>query len=252
MAKLALSAVLAAITAVVALAAGSLSFAAQADVHIVSVDCNGDPEEVVVENAGDIAQDLGGWELWSDPVDEQVFDLASLGSLQPGATVFIRSGPAATGVFTWSEEFIFRDDDPTDFARLVDPDGTAVDEVACGEETIEASPTATPEPSPEPSPAANNVPNGGGPPPDGGSIVSAATVGIGALVAAIGALVVMLSRIGMRLRGESGTDAGIGASSGARPRAGTRSGERLRSQTWGRVLLGLATIALLLFLIRRS
>src|SRR3972149_940832 len=131
----------------------SLSSAQAPDIRIAELKCNGDPELVAIENAGDAAQQLAGWKLKSDPASE-VFDLSVLGGLQSGVSIFIQAGPAATGVFKWGTEFVFRDDDPTDYVRIVDSNGATVDQVNCGGATPAApSPTATP---------ANGVPNGGG------------------------------------------------------------------------------------------
>src|SRR3990170_5212213 len=131
----------------------SLSSAQAPDVRIAELKCNGDPELVRIENRGDVAQQLAGWKLQSDPASE-VFDLSVLGGLQPGASVLIQAGPSASGVFKWGTAFVFRDDDPTDYVRIVDNTGATVDQVNCGGEIpSEPSPTVTPP---------NGVPNGGG------------------------------------------------------------------------------------------
>jgi hypothetical protein len=97
-----------------------------------------------------------------------VFDLAVLGGLARGVAVSIQSGPSAGGVFTWSPESIFRDDDPTDYARIVDDMGSVVHQVNCGGGVApEPSPTASSEPSP-----VADVPNGGGAPPELDSVIS--------------------------------------------------------------------------------
>lgn len=125
----------------------SLARAQEPDVQIIQLDCNSEPELVVIQNLGDEAQSLSGWKLESDPPEEEVFDL--FGSLQPDGKTSIALG----------QQFVFRDDDPTDYARIVDDTGTAVHQVNCG-----PAPTPTPEPSPTASPP-TDVPNGGGPPP---------------------------------------------------------------------------------------
>src|SRR3990170_772947 len=133
----------------------SLSSAQAPDIRIAELKCNGDPELVAIENAGDAAQQLAGWKLQSDPASE-VFDLSVLGGLQSGVSIFIQAGPAATGVFKWGTQFVFRDDDPTDYVRIVDNNGATVDQVNCGGPTPAApSPTANP---------ANGVRGGGGSP----------------------------------------------------------------------------------------
>ena len=168
----------------VPLALVSLSFAGDqaADVKIAQLECSGDPELVGVENAGDTAQDLNGWALQSDPPGTESFDLSAVGGLQPGASVFIQAGPFASGVFTWGAEFVFRDDDPTDYVRIVDDEGAVVDEVRC------AAPEPTPTPAPVATPA-GDVPNGGGlPPVPAGTLVSGLTVFAGSMMAALGAV----------------------------------------------------------------
>jgi len=177
-----------------ALAAVSIARAQGPNVQIVQLECTGDPELVVIENLGDAPQALAGWQLQSDPPDSEVFDLTVLGGLQPGASVFIRSGPAASGVFNWGLEFVFRDDDPTDYVRLVDDTGAVVHQVNCAGATPEPSPT----PSPEPSPVAD-VPNGGGPPPvSGGDMAPLMMVLLGASVAAAGLGAIALPRLRLR------------------------------------------------------
>src|SRR3989337_293880 len=107
-----------AVGALLAVACGigfaSLSSAQAPDVRIAELKCNGDPELVAIENRGDVAQQLAGWKLQSDPASE-VFDLSVLGGLQPGASIFIQAGPSATGVFKWGTAFVFRDDDASDY-----------------------------------------------------------------------------------------------------------------------------------------
>src|SRR3990170_3669603 len=124
----------------------SLSSAQAPDIRIAELKCNGDPELVAIENAGDAAQQLAGWKLQSDPASE-VFDLSVLGGLQAGASIFIQAGPAATGVFKWGTSFVLRDDDTTDYVRIVDNNGATVDQVNCGGATPAAPlPTAPPLP----------------------------------------------------------------------------------------------------------
>jgi hypothetical protein len=137
-------------------------------VQIAELECNGRPELVLIKNFGTAEQSLIGWQLQSDPSGSEVFDLAVLGGLAPGVTISIQSGPSAAGVFKWSLESVFRDDDPTDYARIVDDTGAVVHQVNCaGGVASEPSPT----PSPEPSSIAN-VPNGGGAPPVPGAVTS--------------------------------------------------------------------------------
>jgi hypothetical protein len=151
--------------AVAALAVHGTAAAAQADVSIANLDCAGDPEVVEITNRGTDDQDLSGWQLVSDPAASETFDLTPIGSLPAGGSLFVESGPNATAAATWSTDFIFREGDPTDFARLLDSEGNVVDEAACAAATpAPVSPAATPSPQ--------VVPNGGGPP----GVSSASTV----------------------------------------------------------------------------
>lgn len=120
MTRLALAAILG---IVFALAAVSFATAQGPDVKISQpiFDCIGSPDEiVVVTNEGDEAQDMTGWELRRDPEASEVFDLSVLGSLLADASVSIKSGPSASGAFIWSTNEVFRDNDSTDYVRLVD------------------------------------------------------------------------------------------------------------------------------------
>ena len=186
----------AALVAAMTLALALASVAAQeTGVHVSDLDCTGDPETVVLENTGDAPQDLNGWTLQSHP--DETFDLSGVGSIQPGATVTIQSGPSAAGVFSWTTDEVFRDDDATDYVRLVDDTGATVDQVACAGETPEPTPEPTTEPTPEATQGASpdGVPTGGGPPPPGAADISPALLlAVGAASLGAGALAVRLSR----------------------------------------------------------
>ncbi len=157
----------------------SLSSAVAPSVRIAELKCNGDPELVAIENRGDVAQQMVGWQLQSDPASE-AFDLSVLGSLQAGASIFIQAGPSATGVFKWGTSFVLRDDDPTDYVRIVDNNGATVDQVNCGGATPAAS-------SPTPT-SSNGVPNGGGAPPlPDGPLTPVTLIAAGLALAAAGA-----------------------------------------------------------------
>lgn len=128
--------------------------AQSSDVEISDIDCSGDPEVVTILN-GSEATDFTGWSLVSDPVTDESFDLSAVGELAAGVSVNVQSGPGATGSLIWSQEEILRDDDASDFARLLDDTGATVDEAACAE--------ATPAPTAAPTPTPGDVPDGGGP-----------------------------------------------------------------------------------------
>ncbi len=181
----------------IAVALAAVSFAAaQAgpDVQISQLDCTGDPEIVVVTVSGGQTQDFTGWELLSDPEASDPFSLSVLGDdVSPGVSNTIQSGPAASGAFTWSTKEVFRDNDPTDYVRLVDDAGATIDQVNCAAEAT-PTPTATPEPSP---PA--GVPNGGGPPsPAAGALSPTMMLLLGGSLAAAGLGAIALPRLRLR------------------------------------------------------
>jgi hypothetical protein len=176
------------------------ALAQEPEVQIAELLCNGDPEIVLIKNVGNTSEPLTGWKLESDPIGSEVYDLTVLGGLAPGAAVSIQGGPAAGGLFTWGTEFVFRDNDPTDFARIVDDTGNVVDQVNCASEAAPpASPTASPQASPTPTPSPDNVPNGGGPPPPPSDALSTVVMIVaGGTLAAAGAVTVAVTRLRRR------------------------------------------------------
>jgi len=203
-----------------ALAAVSSATGQEPDIQIVELDCNSDPEMVVIENGGSVSQALAGWKLQSDPPDSEVYDLSVLSALQPGGSVFIQSGPSATGIFKWGLDFVFRDNDATDYARIVDDTGAVVDEVNCGGGV---APGPSPTPSPQPSPL-NGVPNGGGaPPPTGHALLAAMMLLIGGSIAAAGVVTGALSWLRLRSLSLVGTTGALTPwEAAARPHAQPR------------------------------
>jgi hypothetical protein len=207
----------ASLAALVVLSSNSTAAATVAELKIADLDCNGSPEVVEIENEGPDPQDLAGWKLLSNPAATESFDLTQIGSLPAGSSVFIESGPSAEATFKWSSSQVFRDNDPSDFVRLVDETGQTRDQAACSAQaTTSPSPSPSqslvPTPTPTTAPAVN-VPNGGGPPGDVAGIPSsplAAIVAGGALLG-IGATVLSTAWLGAstrsRRRGEP-ADAG--------------------------------------------
>jgi len=168
----------------------SISSALAPSIRIAELQCNGDPEVVAIENAGDTAQQLAGWQLESDPAGE-VFDLSVLGGLAPGASIFIQAGPSAAGVFKWGTSFVLRDDDSTDYIRIVDDTGATVDQVNCG-----AAIPAVPSPTASP---AGGVPNGGGAPPlPDGPLTPLTLIAAGLTLATAGAAAIAFLRLRAR------------------------------------------------------
>jgi hypothetical protein len=239
-----------------AVAAASIARAQGPDVQIVQLECNTDPELVVIENLGDAPQALAGWELQSDPPDSEVYDLSVRGELVVGADIRVQSGPSASGVFlqdNWGLEFIFRDDDPTDYVRLVDDTGFVVQQVHCAGEVV-AQPSPTP--SPEPSPAAD-VPNGGGaPPPPGDALSAAMMVLVGGSMAAAGVATGALSWLRLRCSPVAGTTATLAPrQAAAHPEAQLRGADGSRGEPVAAALrlalVGLIAAALAFRLLRR-
>ena len=199
MAKLAVGAIPA---IVLALSAVSFAAAQAPDVIVSELNCTGDPEVVVLTNSGDAEQNLTGWELRSDPEASEVIDLSVLGSLLPGGSLSIISGPSSSGIFTWGTDEIFRDGDVSDYVKLVDDTGSTVQQVDCAGAAPEPTPTATPAPSPTATPApspAGEMPNGGGPPPPSADMLSPGMILlIGGSLAALGVGAVALPRLRLR------------------------------------------------------
>lgn len=169
--------------------AGSAAFlshgdAQEAEVQITELACNANPELIVISNFGDTELSMTGWNLQSDPTGSQSLPLAQFGSLSPDETLMVEAGPEADGAFVWSTEFLFRDNDSTDFAQLASDAGDVLLKVNCGgapQQTSSASPTALP---------VSNAPAGGGL-PGGGSGVSPAiliALGSGVFTAGLGTL----------------------------------------------------------------
>ena len=103
--------------AVVLLASVVLSVTAQpaaaqgVNVQFTELDCDSDPEVIVVSNQGTQPVEMSGWNLQSDPPAQESLPLASLGFLSPGESIMVEAGPASAAAFTWSRDFVFRNND---------------------------------------------------------------------------------------------------------------------------------------------
>ena len=243
--RITVSALVSALAIALALAAVSSAGAQGPDIQIAKLTCSGDPELVVIENLGDTAQTLTGWELQSDPPGSQTFDLSVLGGLAPGASISIQSGPSASGVFKWTLALTYRDDDPTDYARIVDDSGAIVHQVNCAAAT--PTPTPTPSPTPTPVPVAE-VPDGGGAPPIASGTSSPVMILlIGGSLAVAGVALIALPRLRLR------PSLAVGASSPRRDYRGGSGTRRGRSSTaLGLTFVGLYAVAMFLILRRRA
>jgi len=198
-----------AVFSTLALASVSLVSAQTAELRISELQCNSNPETVTITNQGSAEQDLAGWTLRSDPVASEFFNLSVIGVLGTGVSVFVESGPSAQGSYVWSTEFVLRDSDATDFARIVNANGAVVHEVKCQSTspTVAASATAQPtatagpttaRPAPTAAPAtapSDVVPDGGGPPETGSWQSGGLMVVVGAWLLAAVFGVVVLARL---------------------------------------------------------
>jgi len=167
---------------------------AASDVKIATLDCAASPEVIEISNAGPDAEDLAGWKLVSDPLASQSYDLSALGTLPPGSSIFVEAGPAAAATFTWSNSEVFRDGDPSDFARLANDAGQAVSQVACAAtQGATIAPTATASAAP-----LGDIPDGGGPPGDAAKFIVRPLVAVvaGAALLAVGFVAFTAALIG--------------------------------------------------------
>ena len=162
--------------------------AQQPKVQIQELRCEGNPETIVLKNTGSASQSLAGWKLQSDPAGES-FDLSAIGNLAAGASVLVEAGPGTTATFIWSQQPVFRDNDATDYARLVDNNGQTVHQLACGQPRSPTPAPATTTPTP---PSAGQIPNGGGPVSSEGFSTPLLMVALGGWMIAGGLLAVAL------------------------------------------------------------
>jgi hypothetical protein len=142
------------IALLVVVAAGSIAPAAHAaaDVQITALDCVGHPRKIRIENLGDQAVSLSGWQLQSDPAEGGPFDLGQAGSLAAGQKIYVFNGHPvqnppqnpALGFYRWGVDatFFLRANDSNDYVRIVDNQGNTVDERHC-----EGVPGGTPDPA---------------------------------------------------------------------------------------------------------
>ena len=168
------------------------------NVQFTELDCDSDPEVIVVSNQGTQPVEMSGWNLQSDPTSQESLPLADLGFLSPGESILVEAGPASAAAFTWQREFVFRNDDPTDFAQLASDAGEVLIKVNCGSVgqatgTATAAPTSTSTAqaaTPTPTPAvlgSSAVPTGGGSPVAGVPLVPpVALIAVGSALLASG------------------------------------------------------------------
>jgi len=184
---LALSLVCSAMLAAAVSPVGTRSAAAQqSDVRITELDCSGSPEAVVITNSGAQPVDVSLWKLESDPAQTESFPLTGVGELSPGESVLVESGPGTEASFVWSQAQVFRDSDPTDFARVRTNTGETASEVAC------AAPVTT-APTPGTMPAAEAPVGGGSPLSRSTPLLALAVTFAGGWISAIGGAILAIA-----------------------------------------------------------
>lgn len=124
--------------------------ASTTDVSISALSCDSSPEFVSIHNYGGSSQSLTGFHIQSDP--SQDYDLAThVASISAGQTLEFQSGTGSAdnpgaGIYKLTGSSIYRNGDPTDYARLVRSDAST-DQVNCG-----TNPTPPPTPTQSPTP----------------------------------------------------------------------------------------------------
>lgn len=136
-------------------------------INITVLSCETSPEYVRIVNSSNTVQSLTGYHIQSD--SGQDVDLGPLvGTIVAHQTIELQSGAGAAGfplfgTYLLTASAIYRDGDPSDFARLVRSDASQ-QTVNCtaAHPTPSPSPTpvptATPSPTPTPSPTATHTP----------------------------------------------------------------------------------------------
>jgi competence protein ComEC len=137
-------------------AAGIPATASPGDVYVTALHC-GAPGETVefvrIKNFGSASQSLSNFYLQSDP--SQNYPLSNLvGSIGAGQTLEFQSGSGSAsnpgaGIYKLTGSFIYRNGDPTDYARLVRSDASH-HQVNCGSTPSTPAPTTPPTATPAP------------------------------------------------------------------------------------------------------
>ena len=124
---------------------------ASASVYVKWMNCAVHPGQldiVYIDNQGDAAQDLTGWQLRSDQ-DGEVMSLSPAGTLAAGQEIIASAGAHAVnlpneGVYLWSINEMLRDSgEPSDYVRLLDATGAQVSGMDCNHNAL-AAPTPVP------------------------------------------------------------------------------------------------------------
>ncbi len=133
--------------------------AAPSDVQITQLSCDSSPEFVRIKNFGGSSQSLTGFHIQSDPASQDYLLTDYVSSIAAGQTLTFYSGTGSGATYTLTGSNIYRNADPTDYARLVRP-GTTSHQVNCGSTpaTPTVAPTASPTPTKSPSPTPTKSP----------------------------------------------------------------------------------------------
>jgi len=114
-----------------------MTASAASNVQVTALDCEGHPRKIAIQNKGDTAQNLAGWQLMSDKPNE-VFDLSVVGSVGAGEVFYVYNGhlapptPVQVGgqwIYPWNPSEVYDpslfvlNEDGHDFIRLVDASG---------------------------------------------------------------------------------------------------------------------------------
>jgi hypothetical protein len=225
----------------------STASAQQPNVSIAELDCDGTPERVVILNSADAQQDLQGWRLESDPPGRETFSLSGSGRLSPHHSVTIESGLNAQGPFIWLAGEVFRNDDPTDYVRLLDDMGDVMQEVTCATGTENVSPAAPLQTSAPSAVMAGAAPAGGGPPsPPSPAFLYPFTLFVGGSMTLAGLLAIALSTRGVYLVRRSAGKAGAPADARENVGMGSEVSSGRAAGGSGRTLAIVAVAGLLL------
>lgn len=140
--------------------------AAPGDISITVLSCDSSPEYVRMRNFGSTSQSLTNFRIQSDPASQDYLLTDYVSSIGAGQTLEFQSGTGSAdnpgaGIYKVTGSNIYRNSDPTDYARLVRSNSTT-QTVNCGSvvttPTAPPSPTVSPPPTQSPSPTPTQTP----------------------------------------------------------------------------------------------
>jgi len=155
---------LAILVAVATLSLAADSAQAAPVVQIVEITCfpGHSLDTIHLKNTGDAPQNLTGWQARSDPETTQRMDLGFIGALAAGGDLYLVAGQHSATLplenqYRWSIGEVLRDDDPYDYARVLDAAGNQVTGMTCAGGPVDLT-VPTPVPTPKPAPTPTPVP----------------------------------------------------------------------------------------------